>query len=95
MNIKATEALYKAMEAVKREPAKSTGHMRERIAAAIYGSSPSFYERPREYIYRMFLWKTEQSRAMYEEWADGFLLCCDELGLEVLDIKNDDHAPGA
>lgn len=89
-DFKVSESLIKSMEAKKREPATPTGHVRERLAAAIYGSSPSFYERPRELIYRMFLYKTEKNRGLYEQWADSFLLCCDALGLEIVDLKKDD-----
>lgn len=86
----ASAALLKSMEDAKREPAKATGHMRERLAVAIYGSSPSFYNRPVDGVYRMWLYKREGPRRMYEQWADEFLLCCDELGLGVIDLKKDD-----
>lgn len=80
-----TELLAKSRP---RAPAELDWHMRERIAAAIRCSQPSFLEwRPHE-AKRLFSYETPERRAWFERWADAFLLCCDAVGLEVVDVAD-------
>jgi hypothetical protein len=82
----ATTSLRRLIEArPPRRQAKPTGHMRERIAVALRGSRPNFFVHPPTDAYAIYLYDTDEMRAMYERWADEFLRHCDVLDLEVVD----------
>jgi hypothetical protein len=71
-----------------RQKAIPTGHMRERVAAALRGSQPSFFIREPTDAYTLLLYEPPQTRERYEKWADEFLRCCDVLDLEVTDTRD-------
>lgn len=71
-------------------PVNPTGHMRERIAAALYYAQrcvvPDMTEAlPVDHAYPRFMFEPEETRAFYEMRADRFLLTLDDLGIAVED----------
>lgn len=66
-------------------PAQATGHMRERLAAALWGSRPSMLKKYPDEAYFFFLTQPPNMRALFERQADDLLRCCDFLKLEIVD----------
>jgi hypothetical protein len=81
------------------ETLEPTGHIRERIAAAIYAAKPSGYELARHYETRLsdpmgfFLYGFhEQERNKFaQEWADNLLVALDKVGVQTSDISEGDN----
>lgn len=68
--------------------------MRDRIAAALECSRPRMWRNhePNEAIMR-WRYSNDVERAYYGEWCDGFLLCLDQMELEMIDHA--DRIPSA
>ena len=74
------------------ETVEPTGHIRERIAAAISAGRPSGYPRDRHTEVRLrdptgyFLFSHDKvTRDLREEWADNLLVALDKLGLAIVE----------
>lgn len=72
-------------------PARPTYEMRERIAVALRGSQPNFFEWLPTEAYTLYLADQPALREMYEEWADRLLLHLDVLDLELINTLPDDE----
>lgn len=73
-----------------RTKAHPTGHMRERIAVALRGSRPSFFNWQPSEAYVLYLMESDEIRKLHDEWADLFLMHLDAHDLEIVDRKHDD-----
>lgn len=78
------------------ETLEPSGHIRERIAAALFAGKPSGYEVARHYEIRLcdpmgfFLHTFDTGhRKFAEEWVDYFLVALDKQGLQISEINED------
>lgn len=79
------------------ETVEPTGHIRERIGAALAAARPSFLTKQEHYEGRLkdpmgfFLYTfTKKNRDYYEgEWSDNLLVALDVLGLKIVDADGD------
>ena len=78
------------------ETLEPTGHIRERVAEAIFAGKPSGYEPAMHYEIRLsdpmgfFLHTFDQGhRKFAEEWWDNILVALDKMGLQVTEINED------
>lgn len=65
---------------------KPSWHMRERLAAAISFSRPSYHGKvPLEHAYGHFLFHRSSTRELHEMWADELLRVLEHVGLSIED----------
>lgn len=75
------------------ETVEPTGHIRERIGAALCAAKPTFYSREEHYErylkdpVRYFLFTlNKKNRDYYEaEWSDNLLVALDKVGLMIVE----------
>jgi hypothetical protein len=71
-------------------PVSASGHIRQRLAAAIYWSRMYYATIGPEHALGFFLFNKMQDKEMLEETADRLLQACDHLGIQIIDERRDD-----